>query len=407
VWTNGVATLHQGDVLDVLGKLPERSVQCAVTSPPFWGLRNYGVDGQLGLEPTPDCLGWATKQPCGDCYVCHMVAVFRGVRRVLRDDGVCFLNLGDSYAGSGKGQNGDGEHAAKHGEKQHTSGGTLTGGLPVQYPGLKPKDLVGIPWRVALALQSDGWWLRSDVIWSKPNPMPESVQDRPTKSHEYIFVLTKSERYYWDIEAVRENLDSRVPGMYDPGNNREKRDLQIKHDQKRGSGGHFDGHQWTMHEGGRNIRTVWNIATQPPGERHFAAFPEKLVERCILAATPERGSCSECGKPWVRVVETEREPSIGRGGQKWTAETGQRDNKGGLPKSITHTTGWRADCDHTDTTPATVLDCFSGSGTTLLVAQKLGRKSIGIDLNQKYIDMAVKRLSEVAIPMNLSAAAKE
>ena len=169
--------------------LRDETVQCVVTSPPFWGLRDYGVEGQLGLEPTPEE------------YITNLVTVFREVRRVLRKDGVVFLNLGDAYAGSNKGIGADGK--AYGGEKQQTNSGSL--GLPVlPVKGLKPKDLMGLPWRVALALQADGWWLRSDIIYAKKNPMPESVTDRPTRSHEYLFLLTKSARYYYDSEAIRE-----------------------------------------------------------------------------------------------------------------------------------------------------------------------------------------------------------
>jgi DNA modification methylase len=253
---------------------------CCVTSPPYWGLRDYGIDNQLGLEPTPDA------------YVANMVAVFREVRRVLRDDGTCWLNLGDSYAGSGKGREADGTHQL--GGKQGTNGGTVIGLLD-KTPcgdGLKPKDLVGIPWRVAFALQADGWWLRSDVIWHKPNPMPESVTDRPTKSHEYMFLLTKSARYFWDAEAVKE------PSI-EPVRAREKNNGESAVDTKsRG----YDCNCGC--NGSRNIRSVWTIPTQPYSGAHYATFPPALVEPCVKAGSREGDTVLDpfCGSGTVGEV---------------------------------------------------------------------------------------------------------
>lgn len=264
------------------------SVQCVVTSPPYWGLRDYGVPGQLGLERTPEE------------YVEKMVAVFREVRRVLRKDGTVWLNLGDSYAHSSSGSDvrnvgGFQGEQIRANPKMADAYQTRKKDLP---DGLKPKDLVGIPWRVAFALQADGWWLRSDIVWAKPNPMPESIRDRPTRAHEYIFLLTKSERYYYDQDAIREPLAdpealARIAAQ------------------------------------GANARTVWTIPTEPYPEAHFATFPTELARRCILAGTKE----------------------------------------GDL-----------------------VLDPFAGSGTTLLVADTLGRLSVGLELNPEYVALAEKRL---------------
>ena len=214
---NQAWSIRQGNALERLREMPDESVHCVVTSPPYWGLRDYGVHGAYGLEPTLNE------------YIERMVEVFREVRRVLRKDGTLWLNLGDAYAGSGKGMNADGTHSV--GAKQETNIGSLTapvkskrmprgegrwGGGDSYVLEFKPKDLCGIPWRVAFALQADGWWLRSDIVWHKPNPMPESVTDRPTRAHEYVFLLTKSARYYYDADAIREPakdpLDSRVPG---------------------------------------------------------------------------------------------------------------------------------------------------------------------------------------------------
>jgi len=234
--------------------LRDGSVQCCVTSPPYWGLRDYGTPGQIGLEATPEE------------YVAHMVDVFREVRRVLRDDGVLWLNLGDSYAANRSYQVPDSKHVDVGNN----------GGMSVP-PGLKPKDLVGVPWRVAFALQADGWWLRSDIIWHKPNPMPESVTDRPTRAHEYLFLLTKAERYYYDAAAVKE------PGI-----------TKYQHAaiRERNVGGRTDGYTTIKTGGGlgcnpsgRNLRSVWTITTKPYKGSHYAVMPEKLVEPCIKAGS--------------------------------------------------------------------------------------------------------------------------
>jgi len=299
----------QGNVLDRMKDLPDRSIQCVVTSPPYWGLRNYQVEKQLGLEKTPEE------------YVEKMVEVFRQVKRVLKDDGTCWLNLGDSYNGSG-GAGGD-----------YNKGG-LKDGQP-KYKGrnissLKPKDLVGIPWRIAFALQADGWWLRQDIVWHKPNPMPESVQDRCTKSHEYIFLLTKSAKYYYDNDAIREPYTEPMDRW---GGEHKRNSINEKFDDKEMANANSLARNRNMRpdENGRNKRSVWTINTQPYKEAHFAVFPEKLPELCIKAGT-KKGD--------------------------------------------------------------TVLDPFFGSGTTGWVAQRLGRKWIGIELNAEYIKIAEKRFQQ-------------
>jgi len=250
------------DVIEGLAQLDDESVQCCVTSPPYWGLRDYGAEGQLGIESTPAE------------YVERMVAVFEDVRRVLKDDGVLWLNLGDSYAMSTKGAGGAG--------KQHTNTGSVfrdcSHSIP---PGIKPKDLVGIPWRVAFALQDDGWYLRSDVIWSKLNPMPESVTDRPTKAHEYVFLLTKSARYFYDVEAIAEQ------SKY-PNDNRKARQKQNDYDSMAGEHGQLRAvinQKNAKTYQTRNARTVWTFSTKPYAAAHFATFPPELPERCILAGS--------------------------------------------------------------------------------------------------------------------------
>ena len=252
-----------GDCIEMMRTLPDQSVNCCVTSPPYYGLRDYGHDGQIGLEETPEA------------FVQKMVEVFSEVKRVLRDDGTLWLNLGDSYSGSGKGPAGNlgATHNERHLEHKHSA---------IVPEGLKPKDLIGIPWRIAFAMQADGWYLRQDIIWHKPNPMPESVTDRCTKAHEYIFLLSKSARYYYDAEAIKEpsanssiarlsqsNLESQVGSARVPG----KTNGNMK-----AVGGEM-----------RNPRSVWTVNTQPYKGAHFATFPSNLIRPCILAGCPKGG----------------------------------------------------------------------------------------------------------------------
>ncbi len=370
-----VVQIYCGDCRD-MSAVPDASVQCVITSPPYWGLRDYGTatweggDPSCGHDPadTPQRRGLLRstlqggkqttghqregyKAVCARCgavrvdnqlgleltpeeYIGEIVAIFREVRRVLRDDGTLWLNMGDCYASAPAGR--------------MTTSGTLEGGGfrenkpfdTAKASGLKPKDLVGVPWHLAFALQADGWWLRSDIIWHKPNPMPESVTDRPTKAHEYLFLLAKSETYYYDAEAIREPHQDRA-GI----------------DRFTGHGGkslpEYEERKWTdrsdglarppmtmrdreYNPNGRNRRSVWTIVTQPYPEAHFATFPEALVEPCVLAGS-RRGD--------------------------------------------------------------TVLDPFSGSGTALWVAKRLGRKAIGYELKQEYCDLAVKRMAQMVMPL--------
>ncbi len=296
----------RGDCRDVLLTLPDESVHCCVTSPPYFGLRDYGIAEQIGLEATPDA------------FVADLVAVFREVWRVLRDDGTLWLNLGDSYASSTKGSGGSNPdtspfQAGKGVEnKQGFDVRRLTCGLP-------DKNLLGIPWRVAFALQADGWYLRQDIIWSKPNPMPESVQDRCTKAHEYLFLLSKSPTYFCDMEAIAEPTDNpQLVGKPQKVNYSDESAMRN------------DGDRIVIRTGTRNKRSVWTVATQPFKEAHFATFPPALIEPCILAGCPVGG---------------------------------------------------------------TVLDPFGGAGTTGLVADRLQRDAILVELNPAYADMARKRIA--------------
>jgi DNA modification methylase len=541
-----------GDCLEVLKTLESESVHCCVTSPPYWGLRDYGVEGQIGLEATPEL------------FVSKMVEVFREVKRVLRDDGTLWLNLGDSY-NSNTHWSGGGPNAVAGNALRINSGETR--GL---IDGLKTKDLCGIPWLVAFALRADGWYLRSDIIWHKPNPMPESVTDRPTKSHEYIFLLTKSPRYYFDAEAIKEesltagdNRAERTDNTQVYGRNgddsrkrtglptqayRNKRsvwtvatapfsdwvqtsrrvrveldaatddseritspDCPLHGDSsasasnascdgrvadqssrtQRSDGRHVlepqgglfptdqpdasetaDGssdcsgrqcstlaksHNNQTHKTGHALATTApctsSVQTQsrteytsdarehfdsadhicgnsngadcgegdrdssPSGQTHchiegictceyyntttekishFATFPPKLIEPCILAGTSEQGCCSECGAPWERVVEREfrptQNPDFPKGGNKGLdASNGWGDTPRG--NVDTKTLGWQPSCTcNAETQPCTVLDPFAGAGTTGLVARRLGRSFVGIELNPEYLSMAQDRI---------------
>jgi DNA modification methylase len=241
-------------------------VQTCITSPPYYGLRDYGMAGQIGLEPTP-----------AD-YVARMVEVFREVRRVLREDGTLWLNLGDSYWSKPNGTVGA---TGIDGSLAHAAAYRQTNALRKNRPAdevLKHKDLMGIPWRVAIALQADGWWLRSDIVWSKPNPMPESVTDRPTKAHEYVFLLAKSERYFYDAAAIAEGATGRSSGRVAADR---AESTGLPHFRTRAGFAASGDKEWVS----RNRRSVWTVATQPFPEAHFATFPEALVEPCVLAGS--------------------------------------------------------------------------------------------------------------------------
>lgn len=395
------------DALDFLRTLPDESVHCIVTSPPYFGLRDYGVDGQIGLESTPRD------------FVDVLVAVFREARRVLRSDGTCWINLGDSFSGSGKGGNPDDSSF----RKQATNFGSLmkigdtarqaaVTNITRNVEGVAPKNLLGIPWRVAFALQDDGWTLRSDIIWSKSNPMPESVTDRPTKAHEYVFLLSKSEHYWYDAEAIKEPLAEASFGRAErkqrlidrTGAGTLGKQIENGVDQLHGYAGLAlarNGKTGYDLEGGRNKRSVWTIATEPTPDAHFATFPKKLIEPMILAGCPAT-VCAECGAPWERV--TERETSYdhvttANGKSKdgpYAAQTGDgkgtHDIRHGVYSNVT-TLGFRPICTcDAATDVGIVLDPFGGSGTTGLVARQLGRHYLLCDLNPAYVAMATDRL---------------
>lgn len=364
----------QGDCLQTLKTLPANSVQCCVTSPPYLNLRSYLPDG----HPDKD------KEIGGEQsvaeYVGRLVEVFREVRRVLRDDGVLFLNLGDSYNGSG-GAGGDyGPGGLKEGQPKYAGS---------RMAGLKPKDLIGVPWECAFALRADGWYLRSEIIWHKKAPMPESVTDRPTKAHEQLFLLSKSPKYYYDAEAIKEPLTTSTLERDRYGRNSFGGGLEtgmLKRD---------SGKMVSCDPNGRNKRSVWTLGPESYSGSHFATMPTKLVEPCILAGTSAHGACSKCGAPWARVVEVERS-NYKASNYAVTAANGAISGGVGknFPDTKRTTKGWAATCacGCTDVVPCTVLDPFCGSGTTLAVALKHGRHGIGLELNESYIDLAHDRI---------------
>ncbi len=384
-------TIHIGDVLDGLAKIPDGAVHCCVTSPPYWGLRDYGVDGQIGLEKTPEE------------FIGRMVEVFREVRRVLREDGTLWLNLGDSYfGGDGRNRNGMPESGVGAGKSKPGAGGDLgirnIGTRPTRLEGYKPKSLCMMPWRVALALQADGWWLRSVICWAKKSPMPESVTDRPTSSWEPIFLLAKSERYFYDAEAVKEASEQPGRVRSDPvgGVSWEERN---QHDK----GGVVSGATT------RNQRNVWHLGPEPYKEAHFATFPTEIPRRAIKAGTSEKGCCAACGAPWGRVVEKSG-GTIGKGDWRQGAKLDRGMCGVGTMPSETNpgvnfdtyrvrTIGWQPGCTcGAEVVPCLVLDPFLGSGTTVAVAREMGRHGVGCELNPQYAALARERIGKAERP---------
>lgn len=448
-YADPLATLHQGHVLDILAQLPAESVNCVVTSPPYWGLRKYAGnqerlwdnhngcehewhDGSVSGEIYDTKTGGTgcakrtsgnvqavthTHSTCLKCgawrgaygleptialYVQHTVTILQAIRRVLRKDGVVWWNVGDSYGGSMSGGIEDNK-AAQHG----TMATTLRSARPSA--NLKPKDLCLIPSRVALAAQDDGWWVRSMIVWSKPNPMPESVTDRPTDAYENIIMLTKSKTYWYDNEAVKE--DSTEPA-HKCGRNSNANTASTKQGrhENRTIAGFNERYDFENPSPTRNLRNVWEITTTPFKGSHFAVFPEKIPERCILASCPEK-VCAECGRPYEPVVEetyqTQHDGSTMAKGEdnsnyKRLALVRQHLREHGMenkPSPIVTGYAKACQCSTNATVSGTVLEPFAGSGTTLAVAKRLGRKSIGIELSEQYCQLAVKRIQAVTLPL--------
>ena len=334
------------------------------------------IDEQIGLEVTPDE------------YIANLVAVFRECKRILRDDGILWVNIGDSYNGSAPNQSGQNGYndGRENRDKRYSTGGVN---------GLKPKDLIGIPWMLAFALRADGWYLRQDIIWAKPNPMPESVKDRCTKSHEYIFLLSKSAKYYYDNEAVKEE-------SIEPIRAREKNNGESAVDTKmRG----YDGN--CGNTGTRNKRDVWTVTTKPYKGAHYATFNPELIKPCILAGAPET-CCAKCGAPYERVVERDRKArnELPKDDPRYRPNTyhGSYENingKGDAGYTFTQTLGFEPTCDcNAGTSSGIVFDPFVGSGTTVATAIQLGRKGIGIDLSFKYLQENAKaRVESAELPL--------
>ena len=417
-------TVYLGDAREVMADLPTESIDCVVSSPPYWGLRDFGVSptvwggepgcrhrwgtllrerrGDLlpsdlttrsarvgltdrqdeaatnpGVPAKPASWGGNGGRMCANCgawlgglglepspslFVAHLVEVFRGVRRLLKPTGTVWLNLGDTFYHTGK----------------------VRGAAE---PGLKPKDLIGIPWRAALALQADGWWLRSDLVWCKPNPVPEPSRDRPIRAHEYVFLLSKQPHYYYDAEAVREpavsgRSDGRTRGRGAP------KYAQIRDPMLRAGSAYAQRPAPASPD--RHKRSFWVLATEPFHGSHTATFPTRLVEPCVLAGTSAAGCCSACGQPFERVLEVTYRPlSRRREGRNDPRifEIEQRQAR------EARTLGWRPTCNcGAPSSPAVVMDPFVGTGTTLKVAQSLGRHGIGIELRASYLELIKRRL---------------
>lgn len=444
-----------GDVLDRLAALPDASVQCALTSPPYLQLRDYGLPPSRWPDGWVGCLG---QEPSVDLYIRHLVTVFGAVRRVLRRDGILVVNVGDSYAGSGRGptgHNGIGNQTRRQGfeasdlsERRSGRGIRSDTGYelhePPAMPGLKPKDLMLVPERLAIAMQEDGWYVRSRIAWCKGTAMPESVQDRPTSAWEHVWLFSKSRRYYWDQEAVKqpsrsehgsgngyarpERLSVGGRGQSEPWHAQPFSTLRnfwvlgpepSRYDYCGGCDSFYLGAERktierTLGVDGRMQRRCPSCGSTTGWVGHFAAFPTELARRVILATTSEHGACGECGAPWARVMERGQSDYARLKGERTLAELrtegaarGWPDHHNGgnttttssgttpsLRSSSITTTGWRPTCRCTSAgvVPCTVLDPFMGSGTTALAARHLGRDAIGIELRPEYARLAEHRV---------------
>jgi DNA modification methylase len=380
-----------GDSITALRSLPDQSAQCCVTSPPYWGLRSYlpkdhpDKAREIGSEATPEA------------YVETMVQVFREVRRCLHDSGTLWLNLGDSYNAGTSAK----RKSSKNVQHGYWENGGEFGDERVNCPGLAPKQLCMIPWRVALALQADGWWVRSVIVWHKRSCMPESVTDRPTNSWEPIFLLAKSQKYYYDAEAVREPSEANdetvkraAYGRYNAGDGQAKRERRTgKPDFLQVPGNDYGGAM-------RNQRNVWSLGPEPYSEAHFATFPTEIPKRAILAGTSAKGCCPKCFAPWERVVDRKAGEYNPKEGRNRVAATGgaisggtERCTLGKTDQVEVQTIGWQpgCKCNAGEPIPCTVLDPFGGSGTTGQVAIELGRKAVLIELNSDYVNLVRER----------------
>jgi DNA modification methylase len=429
-WTDGKATLYHGDCLAVLRELPSESVHCCVTSPPYLGLRDYGTATWEGGDPAcdhrpPDEAGKTNKPTAGqrehagrfagaNCwkcgarridqqigleptpaeYVAKLVEVFREVRRVLHPSGVLWLNLGDSY----NAYNGNRGASTSFQAATEEACPALPSGHGLTCKSLKPKDLLGIPWSVALALRDDGWWLRSDIIWHKPNAMPSSVEDRPTTSHEYVFLLSKSSKYFYDSLAIAEPVAQQSAERAKYAFRTSERDAG----QEAASIGSNTRTRKGLREGfelppTRNIRSVWTIPSHAYPKAHFATFPPELAKRCILAGTSAEGCCLKCLAPYERITERTQVKRDRPNDRTTRHAQGNGVNSCGntVAGVDVKTTGWRPTCQcNAGVQPCVVIDPFAGSGTTLAVARQNGCRSIGIELSEEYCRLVIERLKQ-------------
>jgi DNA modification methylase len=379
-------TILQGDVREMLATLEPESVQVCVTSPPYFALRDYGVDGQIGLEKTPAE------------FIAALISVFEAVRRVLRPDGVCFVNLGDSYQTT----SGGGQQVAQ----TNTGAGLATKRQNAAATGIPAKNLLLMPERFAIAMQDAGWIVRSRIAWCKKSAMPESVRDRPTSAWEPIYMFTKQGRYFWDQEAVR-TPHARL-WKSNNGGTMAKTDHVAALNGQVHQGQNHRGAYPLPNEAGANLRNYWLLGPEPSREAHYAAFPSEIPRRCILAATSQKGQCPACGSPWVRVVERDKyEPAVVEAGVRAVDasrgdKTRKLNGKSAEWKATAasgKTTGWAPSCECKDAgapVPQLVLDPFLGSGTTALVADRLERHAVGIELNPEYAEMARRRITNDA-----------
>lgn len=387
-----------GDCTESLRALPDGCAQCCVTSPPYYGLRSYLPAGhpdkakEIGLEETPEA------------YIARMVGVFAEVKRVLRADGVLWVNIGDSY----NAYNGNRGRSTSFSAATEDAMPSLPGGSGLTVKGLKNKDRIGIPHMLAFALRADGWYFRDEVIWHKPNPMPSSTTDRTTAAHEFVFMFSKSARYYYDGLAIAEPVKASSIQRADHGFKTNAKDVGTA----TVSVGANDRTRLNLRESFKlsetsNKRSVWRISTRPYKGSHYATYPPKLVEPCILAGTSAKGCCPACGSPWVRVVARKRVATRPGKETKVTGDTmtdGNRDPQRHV--TSTETTGWAqaCKCEPAEPIPCVVLDPFVGSGTTLQVANEHGRRAIGCDLDERNLKLIRGRM-ELVQPLIPGAAA--
>jgi DNA modification methylase len=408
--------VHIGSVLDLAGRLEPQSVQTIVSSPPYLWLRDYGVPpsdwpavtyvplagvGALTVPAMTCCLG---LEPTIEAFIGHLLAIFRALRPALKDDGTCWVNMGDSYATHGGGR--------AYGS---TDGGVGRADAPGAHryapKTMPPKSLLMVPHRLALALQANGWVIRMDCVWKKSSPMPESVTDRPTKSHEYMFLIAKSPQYFYDAEAIKEPVTGGTPAKGAKGAPPKALSKAAHHadsSAKVKNNRSFIEATWGLVES-RNKRSVWEVASAAFPDAHYATFPPDLIRPCILAGTSERGECAACGRAWVRVVERGEPQRIGgNAGVSVGHAVGPMDrgghgqwDEGHMPlvRPVT-TTGWAPQCScppGTPTRPQVVLDPFSGSGTTGQVAAEEGRDYIGFDLDERALGWYAARRAKIPV----------